>query len=74
MQAQGRRLEREHNERAWLVWHVAKLMRAKKIPELKVLLAKRVTPRERQSPEHQMMIMNQWVHATRHFPRSKAMN
>jgi hypothetical protein len=44
------------------------------MPNLSKLQAKDSAPRGPQSPEQQMMIMNQWVEATRHFPKSKAMN
>jgi hypothetical protein len=62
-------LIREHNERAWLAWHIVKLGRAKNVPGLKTLQAKR--PGRVQPWQEQMRIMDQWVRATRHFPQSK---
>lgn len=46
------RLDREHNERAWLVWHMAVLPRQKRIPPLKKL---QIQPRrkKRQTPAEQ---------------------
>jgi len=35
------RLEREHQARAWLAWHIAALPRAKRLPKLEDLLGKR---------------------------------
>ncbi|MBN8959330.1 MAG: phage tail assembly chaperone, partial [Rhizobiales bacterium] len=32
--------EREHNERAWLAWHIAALSRAKVMPKIDKLMAK----------------------------------
>jgi hypothetical protein len=40
------RLEREHNERAWAVWHIAALPRAKKMPELQKLQHRQKNRRE----------------------------
>jgi hypothetical protein len=53
MEASGRRLEREHNARAWLAWNVAALMRAKRLPTLKSLMVKR-RRREQQAWEDQI--------------------
>jgi hypothetical protein len=64
-QSIGRRLERKHNERAWLAWHIAQLTRAKKIPRLDRLLAKQSTARTPQSWQQQMAVMDMWVHRTR---------
>src|SRR5262245_20978433 len=33
-----------HNDRAWLAWHVAALHRAKKMPQLNSLMARKPTP------------------------------
>lgn len=41
IEAAARRLEREHNDRAWLAWHVAALTRVKKMPKLQSLTVKR---------------------------------
>ena len=54
---------REHNERAWLAWHVAQLSRMKKMPALKRLLAKQPV-RARQTWKEQLEIMEAWGAAT----------
>jgi len=36
--AEARRQTREHNERAWAVWHIAALQRTKKLPKLDKLM------------------------------------
>ena len=52
----------EHNERAWLAWHVAALQRTKKIPSLQKLTMK---PRIRQSKlEEQLQGLKNWVQAS----------
>lgn len=56
-----RRLEIEHDGRAWLAWHTAYLPAAKKRPKLKDLMVKR-KPR-RQSVEEQIAIAKQWTAA-----------
>lgn len=40
MIANAIRMEREHNSRAWAVWHVAALSKAKKMPSLKKMQIK----------------------------------
>lgn len=52
------RLRREHNDRAWLAWHIEALHRAKKLPKLDKLLAKK--PTRRQTWEEQLAIMQDW--------------
>lgn len=42
------RLQREHNDRAWLAWHIAVLPHMKPIPKLDELLIK---PRVQQTTE-----------------------
>lgn len=54
-----RRLEIEHDGRAWLAWHTAYLPAAKRRPKLKDLMVKR-KPR-RQSVEEQIAIAKQWT-------------
>jgi len=44
-----RYLEREHNGRAWLAYHVAALQRAQKLPRLESLLYRKREPRRQQS-------------------------
>lgn len=44
--------EREHNERAWLAWHIVALDRVKKFPDLEKLLI-RPEAKRRQTPEEQ---------------------
>lgn len=50
MAARGRVVERDHQGRAWLAWHVAALPRLKKFPTLESLLGVKKKVR-RQSPE-----------------------
>jgi len=50
------RREREHNERAWLAWHIAALQRQKKLKPLKDLLIK-PRSRKRQTPAEQKAIL-----------------
>jgi hypothetical protein len=54
------RRTREHNERAWLAWHVEALHRAKKLPKLDALLAKEQRAPRRQTWEEQLAIMQDW--------------
>lgn len=54
------RLLREHNERAWLAWHVAALSRAKKMPKLKTMMSKAAS-RRTQTWQEQMAVMDAWV-------------
>jgi hypothetical protein len=56
-----RAARREHNQRAWLAWHIAALQRSKKLPKLKSMLA-REKPRI-QSWQEQASIMQQWATA-----------
>lgn len=59
MNGKLRAARREHNQRAWLAWHVAALQRAKKLPTLKSMLA-RDRPRP-QSWQQQSTIMQSWA-------------
>lgn len=58
---------RDQNARAWMVWHIAALQRAKKLPKLKTMMVKE-KPRV-QSWQEQQMIMQSW--ATAHNARLK---
>lgn len=58
MKAAAARRRNEHNERAWAVWHVAALQRAKKLPPLEQLYAKE-KPR-RQTWQEQLKIAEMW--------------
>lgn len=42
-------LQREHNDQAWLAWHIAALSRVKKIPKLSSLQLKTLGDKQRQS-------------------------
>ena len=55
MEATTRRLEREHNDRAWLAWNSAALQRAKRMPKLQALMIKR-RRRRAQSWQEQLAI------------------
>ncbi|RVK61942.1 hypothetical protein CN162_01475 [Sinorhizobium meliloti] len=58
------RLRREHNDRAWLAWHIEALARQKKMPRLKELArASTAKPRRRQSIEEQIAIAQAWTAA-----------
>ncbi|MHA6641350.1 hypothetical protein [Mesorhizobium sp. A623] len=58
------RLKREHNDRAWAVWHIEALARQKKLPKLKTLMygAERKQTR-RQTVEEQVAIAHAWTAA-----------
>jgi hypothetical protein len=47
--ARAKALEREHNDRAWLAWHVAALQRTRKLPKLDSLMHRRKATRRHQS-------------------------
>lgn len=51
----------EHNRQAWIAWHIAAFHRAKKMPSLKSLMAKK-RPRE-QTWQEQAAIMQSWANA-----------
>lgn len=40
MDGAARRIRREHNQTAWLAWHIEALARVKKLPELNTLIAR----------------------------------
>jgi hypothetical protein len=54
-----RAARRDHNQRAWMVWHIAALQRSKKLPRLKSMIAKE-KPRA-QSWQEQASIMQLWA-------------
>lgn len=56
----------EHNDRAWMAWHIAALSRMKKLPKLKDLFLKplRAQPVRPQTPEEQLAVWKQWAAAT----------
>jgi hypothetical protein len=58
------RMKREHNDRAWAVWHIEALARQKKLPKLKTLMhgAER-KQRRRQTVEEQISIAHAWTAA-----------
>jgi hypothetical protein len=58
MNGKLRAARRDHNQRAWLAWHIAAMGRAKKIPRLASMLAKE-KPRQ-QSWQEQQMILASW--------------
>jgi hypothetical protein len=59
--ARVRMLERGHNERAWLAWHMASLQRSKHLPALAKLQIKHPKPKRRQTWQEQLAIARQWV-------------
>jgi hypothetical protein len=61
MHGKLRAARRDHNQRAWLAWHIAALQRTKKLPKLASLFAKE-KPRQ-QSWQEQQMIMSSWAAA-----------
>lgn len=60
---------REHNERAWLAWHIAALQRSKKLPKLKTLFSKATSRTRRMTWQQQMAVMDQWVAHTQRAAR-----
>jgi hypothetical protein len=59
MKAKAVALKHEHNNRAWLAYHIAVLSRSKKIPNLQRLMAKESG--RRQNWQEQMMIMEKFA-------------
>jgi hypothetical protein len=51
MRGAGKRIEREHQERAWLAWHVAALERQKTLPDFKNFAGVHRRPGQTQTPE-----------------------
>jgi hypothetical protein len=65
-------LNREHDNRAWLAWHIVALSKPKRLPKLSKLLApKKHEPKKPQSWQQQWAIMNQWAAATKPQRKSK---
>lgn len=65
MRGRSALLKREHNDRAWLAWHVAYLPRAKKPVKLKDLQA----PGQKRGPMHwetQLAAWQAYVARTQH--------
>lgn len=58
-------LKREHNERAWLAYHVAVLSRIKQIPPLHTLQDRTGVKRRVQTPEEMLAIARMFVSAPR---------
>lgn len=50
------RLEREHNDRAWLAWNTAALHRVKKMPKLQSLQIKRRSRRPQTWQEQKQVL------------------
>lgn len=61
IEAATERREAEHNDRAWLAWHIAALTRATRLPSLDKLKAKKQTPVHW---EKQLADLKAWVIAT----------
>jgi hypothetical protein len=60
-EAQNIRLMREHNERAWMIWHSEALHRQKRLPAMSTLQAR---PPIAQDWEAQLAELKAWVVAT----------
>jgi hypothetical protein len=58
--AAKQRLEREHNQRAWAVWHIAALPRAKEMPDLSKLQV-RSQRSTGQTWQEQFQVMQMWA-------------
>jgi hypothetical protein len=58
------RLKREHNETAWLAWHVEALARSKRLPKLRELMGDEVKPGKRMSPEQLEAVTRAWLEST----------
>lgn len=54
----SRKSSREHNQRAWIAWHIAALSRVRKFPKLETLLVKdrAAARRRRQTPDQMLAI------------------
>lgn len=69
--AQNKILMREHNERAWLAWHIAALPRSKKLPKLEKMLL-RTGKKTRQTWQEDLAAMDRWVAVTNRLePKAK---
>lgn len=58
VEGRSRFLEREHNDRAWLAWHIAALSRIKRMPKLDRMML-RPTKEKPQTWEQQLQIVMQ---------------
>lgn len=54
------RIRREHNERAWLAWHVEALARTKKLPKLESMMMQD-KPKRRQTVDEQIAVARAWA-------------
>lgn len=68
LDAESNRLKREHNERAWLAWHIEALARQKKLPKLDTLMLVDKKPPRRQTPQELEAVTRSWL-ASRHRKR-----
>ncbi|MBP2465901.1 hypothetical protein CN204_17665 [Sinorhizobium meliloti] len=55
------RLKRQHNERAWLAWHIEALARQTRLPKLKTLLHGAPAGKRRMSPEEIEAVARTWL-------------
>lgn len=55
------RFNREHDDRAWLAWHIEALHRTKRLPKLKTLMHNAKPAKRQQSMEEQIAIAMQWT-------------
>lgn len=69
LDAAGERRLEQHNDRAWLAWHIAALTRAKKLPPLRKLQARRRAPP--QSWQQQKLAAAMWAAALGGGPKQK---
>jgi len=62
------RFRREHDDRAWLAWHIEALHRSKRLPKLKTLMHNaRPAKKRQQTVDEQIAIAQMWHAAvTRH--------
>ena len=59
LEGRGEALDREHNEFAWLAWHIAALPRMKVFPKLKDLQSRtKASSRKEMSPDLQWALMS----------------
>lgn len=65
MKGAAKRLMREHDDRAWLAWHIEALARTKKLPKLKDMQSDRTKARRRMTPEEMISMAHLWTAATR---------
>lgn len=58
------RMNREHNDRAWAVWHIEALARVKKLPKLADMTVGTTKKSRRQTADEQIAIAHMWTAAT----------